>query len=556
MNLKSLLLAIATCCSSFLPAQTPTFKCLRGDCGNGQGSALFPNGTKYDGQFSGGRLHGLGVMTYPTRDIFSGDWQFGVREGRGRLKYANGDEYFGTFRQNNMNGQGKMTYANGAVYEGNWVGGQIQGQGTLTFPNKDIYTGNFIAGRSQGLGTMRYANGERYEGEWKQGKRHGEGTLFLLGGKTQKGFWDKDVYLGATRVDVVRDQFNLPVDSLQYRNCNNEFCASGVGRFTYKNGTVFTGSFVNGQPNGNGKTRYNNGDRYEGGWMQSYPQGRGIMYYTDGRVLGAVWDKGQPKQKLFEENQKPPVVNPPKPLNPAAEVKIWAVVVGAAHYNHLVTLRYTDDDAYHVYAFLKSPEGGAIPENQIRLIIDEDATKSAIMAAVNTVFQKADDNDVIFFYFSGHGIQGAFLPVDYDGHNNRINHEELRQVIERSKAKHKIIVADACHAGSFSTLKTPIHLELEKYYQTFATGKGGTALFLSSKSEEYSLEDNGLRSGVFSHFLIKGARGPADNDQNRIVTVKELFDYVSQNVRSYTANVQTPLLMGNFDRTMPFALVR
>ena len=118
------------------------------------------------------------------------------------------------------------------------------------------------------------------------------------------------------------------------------------------------------------------------------------------------------------------------------------------------------------------------------------------------------------------------------------------------------LTADACHAGSIGNPRTPIHIELEKFYRAFTSSKGGTALFMSSKSEEYSLEDNGLRSGVFSHFLIKGLKGPADQDHNNLITVKEAFDYVQRNVRTYTANVQTPLLLGTFDQAMPFALIR
>ena len=81
-------------------------------------------------------------------------------------------------------------------------------------------------------------------------------------------------------------------------------------------------------------------------------------------------------------------------------------------------------------------------------------------------------------------------------------------------------------------------------------------MLLSSRSEEYSLEDNKTRSGVFSYFLMKGARGLADVDGNGIITVRELHAYLHANVRTYTAGAQTPLLFGNFDPAMPFAVIR
>lgn len=70
------------------------------------------------------------------------------------------------------------------------------------------------------------------------------------------------------------------------------------------------------------------------------------------------------------------------------------------------------------------------------------------------------------------------------------------------------------------------------------------------------MEDGGLRSGIFSHFLIRGLKGEADTDENKIVTIKELFDFVFQKVRRYTANVQTPTLSGKYDPRMPVAMVR
>ena len=216
----------------------------------------------------------------------------------------------------------------------------------------------------------------------------------------------------------------------------------------------------------------------------------------------------------------------------------------------------TDDDAYQLYAFMKSPEGGAIPDHQIALLIDEDATRANILQSMRSVFFKADENDVVLFYFSGHGLQGAFLPIDYDGINNSLSHEEVREILKISKAKHKLVLADACHSGSLMVVKTPLYITLEKFYKAFEETQGGMALLLSSKGEEFSLEDGGLRSGIFSHFLIRGLKGEADGDGDKIVTIKELFDFVYQKVRRYTANVQTPTLSGKYDAKMPVAMVR
>ena len=102
-------------------------------------------------------------------------------------------------------------------------------------------------------------------------------------------------------------------------------------------------------------------------------------------------------------------------------------------------LRFTDDDAYRFYAFLRSPEGGAIPDEQINILIDEDATRNNILGALRNTLLKADENDVIIFYYSGHGLEGSIIPSDYDGYNNRIMNQEIKRIFEDSRAKHKVI---------------------------------------------------------------------------------------------------------------------
>lgn len=557
-GMKELLSVLAVCMGISVSAQV---RCVQGDCYNGRGTCTFPSGARYEGQFRGGQMHGMGTVYFPNGDLYSGDWFNQAREGRGRFTFASGDEYIGEFRQNKMQGRGVMTYVSGNVYEGFFSENAPNGEGVLRLVNGNRYEGRFVNGNFHGPGTLFYADGSRYQGDWRQNKRHGQGTFFHADGQVEAGTWDNDIYLGGPSLaqEAERMGIVLEADSAYLRNCNLQYCAVGMGEFTYRNGTRYLGEFANGIPEGLGKVYYNNGDRYEGGWKRHAPHGRGIMYYQAGGALGAVWEYGQPVQELFRE--KIPTSTPPADMPDPAQIRIWAVIVGVAQYPHMPVLRYTDDDAYQVYAFLRSPQGGALPDEQVRLLIDEDANYSAIVNAMNTLYTQADGDDVIVFYFSGHGLPGYFLPVDFDGFNNRLTHEEVSAIVSRSKARHKLVIADACHAGTFPSLKSGLTAAstqtiIDKYYSAFAQSTGGMALLLSSKGEEYSLEDGGLRSGVFSHFLIKGLKGPGDRDGNGLITIQEIYDYVYRQVRLYTANVQTPLLLGKFDRNMPAGVIR
>ena len=521
--------------------------CIKGDCLNGYGTAIFPSGARYIGDFADGELHGRGILYFPDGSKYIGHWVHQYREGRGRMVLADGSEYFGDFKASEFHGEGKMTYANGNVYEGSWLSGDASGEGILTYHNGDRYEGSFMLGLANGSGTMYYADGSRYEGEWSENRRHGLGTMHYPEGEQVSGQWERGQYLA----DWGRLAFDG--DTTNLRNCNQVNCMSGKGKFTYGDGSRYIGDFNGGVPEGVGTVYYASGDRYEGGWRNHGPHGKGVMYYRTGRVVGAIWDFGNPVRQLFASQNEPPA-SIQVDRNP--EVKIWAVIVGAARYTHMPALRYTDDDAYHLYAFLKSPEGGALPDNQVELLIDEDATHQGILSAMRTVFLRADENDMVMFYFSGHGLQGAFLPIDYDGYANRLEHEEIREVLQATRARHRLILADACHSGSLMAAREPVHVALQQYYEALNASRGGTALLLSSKGEEYSLEDGGLRSGIFSHFLIRGLKGEANANGDNLISIRELFSFVHQKVRQYTGNVQTPTLTGDYDSNMPVAVLR
>ncbi len=552
--------------------QTSTAQCIKGNCMNGSGTFMYSSGAKYIGTFKGGKMHGDGALYFSNGNKYFGQWAEQYREGKGKMVFANGDTYRGNFKRGKMNGKGTMEFRNGSRYEGNWSEDVISGKGTFFFTDGKKYVGDFRNGKMHGEGTMIYQDKSRFVGAWKNNQRDGHGTLTEANGTAIVGVWANDNFLddnGGGSTVAQNDNYNQPTTASNFpsnseanandkalRDCNKLDCMNGHGKFTYSDGSRYVGTFKNRYPHGEGTCFYSNGDKYVGGWENHAPHGEGIMYYKHGRVLGALWSNGNVIKEL--ESGDTPIGNEYVEVDQSASVKIWAVVVGVARYQHMPVLKYTDDDAYHTYAFLKSPEGGALPDNQIKVLIDEDATRGNILRTMRNVFLRADENDVVILYFSGHGLPGSFLPVDFDGFNNKVDHEDVKAIFKESKAKHKLCLADACHSGSLTAMRNTSSFEntLKKYYSAFDNSTGGTALLMSSKGEEYSLEDQGLRQGIFSHYLIRGLKGEADKNNNKIVTVQELYDYVFKKVRNYTGNAQSPTLTGVYDSRMPVSVIR
>lgn len=243
------------------------------------------------------------------------------------------------------------------------------------------------------------------------------------------------------------------------------------------------------------------------------------------------------------------------------QVDIYAVVVGVGQYQIMPQLAYPASDAGHFYNELTSLGGGAIPRSHIYLLQDGNATADNVFGALRDVASTADGNDVVIFYFSGHGLSDAFLPVDYDGTSNRLSHRQIVQILESCRAKHKICIADACYSGNLSYNLTGKGIEgnntvIRSLYSAFENSSGGIALLLSSSAREASWEDSGLQEGVFTYYLVEGMGGAADYDHDHIVNLSELYHYVYYKVRWHTGKHQTPVLAGNFDNEMPLAITR
>jgi len=443
------------------------------------------------------------------------------------------------------------------------AGDCTNGQGTFLYPSGAKYIGDFKGGRMHGQGICHYSDKSQYQGTWKNGYPDGQGTKTLLNGKEWKGLWRKGqpVNREGRVVSLVEapHTYQLPkkmASKAAGEGCVMGNCENGYGTYIYRGHSAkYTGHFQRELPHGKGKIQYENGDYYEGHWSNGSFDGQGTLFLKTGKQVAGIWRNGS-----FAG-----ATSPQRPTNAeqsfsssTAPSKVWAVIIGVSSYNHMPTLKFTDDDAYRMYAFMKSPEGGALSDDRLRILIDEDATRNNILTNLNDVFSRAGSNDLVMLYFSGHGLQGSFLPNDFDGFNNKVLHEEINQIFRNSRAKYKICIADACHSGSLLAMKgtTTAKNALEKYYTTLSQAAPGTALILSSKSNETSLESSGLRQGVFSHFLIKGLKGEADANFDKIVTIQELYNYTESNVRSYTGNRQTPVIKGRYDRNMPAAVIR
>jgi uncharacterized caspase-like protein len=237
--------------------------------------------------------------------------------------------------------------------------------------------------------------------------------------------------------------------------------------------------------------------------------------------------------------------------------KTYAVIVAISDYQFFPSgpggdLNFTDDDARKFYQYLVSPTGGHVEPQNVVLLINQAATKNAILKMLDHVFSKAKENDRVIFYFSGHGQAGYLVPSDASDANSLISYDLMKNSFKKCKAKTKICFIDACHSNS-------IKLNNKQATSNGAQKKDSDAavvVMVSSQSYQTSMEDGNLKQGAFSYYLLKGLKGAADSNRDKTVTISELHQYVYSNVKKYTFDKQIPHTFGKFDLDMPVAVLK
>lgn len=216
----------------------------------------------------------------------------------------------------------------------------------------------------------------------------------------------------------------------------------------------------------------------------------------------------------------------------ALYAETYVVCVGIGNYADpkVQNLTKTEADAKAIAEFYKKGTKNVIT------ITGKYATKAQILKSLNNQFSRAKSDDKIIFFFSGHGYPGGFCPYDMTKIEEGLKYIEVISIMQKSKAKNKFIFADACHSGAIRQNGSDTEPKV-----------GNVLLFLSSRGNEYSAESPFLANGYFTKHLLRGLGGGADVNKDKRITARELFNYVSDGVKSQTNNRQHPVMWGKFD---------
>ncbi|MEZ6056939.1 MAG: SUMF1/EgtB/PvdO family nonheme iron enzyme [Planctomycetaceae bacterium] len=183
-------------------------------------------------------------------------------------------------------------------------------------------------------------------------------------------------------------------------------------------------------------------------------------------------------------------------------------------------------------------------------------------------FEQVDDagNKAARFYFcpADATVEGIKLANEISERNHLLPLDELYDQLRDCKAATKLLIVDACRndptqPGVFRSGLASATLP------KLPPPPGGTVAFFSCKPNQRAVEDPTLKQGVFTHFLVKGLSGQADQPLagkttgDGIITFAELSTYVANNTYSHVYEKyrvrQSPELRGEYDLNLPLGKV-
>jgi hypothetical protein len=206
----------------------------------------------------------------------------------------------------------------------------------------------------------------------------------------------------------------------------------------------------------------------------------------------------------------------------------FAVLATAGEAAGQLPLHYVDADAERVRAVLQEL-GGVEASHFLRVRGATPATLRAALASAETAL-RGDPDAVLIVYFSGHADEVGLLLG-----NQRFDYRELRQRLDDSTARTRVVLLDGCQTGGVVTSKGGRAGAAFDIRPLRSNAVSGAAIIAASTATEQAQESSRLEASFFTYHWVSGLRGAADQNADGRVTLAEAYAYTYAQTLSATS---------------------
>lgn len=301
------------------------------------------------------------------------------------------------------------------------------------------------------------------------------------------------------------------------------------------------------------------------------PEGRGVLAVPAGKPAEAVWQfevpPGTHELKLLARGADGPAVSSPLVVYaskmPGMQPTLFRVCVGINAYEQSgLKLNAAARDAGAVYDALAQNCVG--PDNRFgkasgAKLLDEAATRSAVLKALADVRKAAKPGDLVIFFFAGHGIKQdntfylltreADLGKSLKGRS--LSGDDLRKAFADMECP-VLLLLDACHSAGAVRSFRPATDDLTR---SLTDDSAGVTVLAAAMAHEVAsaTAENGHFTAALLKALQAGEGVPFDPYEKALYT-HHIYSVIFSEVRKATGGKQNPFL--NMPWTAPPLLVR
>ncbi len=230
----------------------------------------------------------------------------------------------------------------------------------------------------------------------------------------------------------------------------------------------------------------------------------------------------------------------------APKPRLFVLAVGVSAYDRPdLRLGFPAQDARDLAAVFKQQKDGFYRAVDLRVVVDESATRQGILDGLDWIRQQTSQEDVAVIFLAGHGVNGPdgayyFLPRNADPERlaeTGAPYAAIRDVIVNLPGK-ALAFVDTCHSGNI--MGGGGAGDVDQVANDLSAAENGVVVFASSTGRQVSVEHPRWGNGAFTEALVEALSGKADYTNDRTITINELDLYIAERVASLTGGRQTP----------------
>ncbi len=227
-------------------------------------------------------------------------------------------------------------------------------------------------------------------------------------------------------------------------------------------------------------------------------------------------------------------------------VKKTALLIGVSEYGESIPpLSSPLHDVEAMERVLKNPNLGNFTEVEKLLNPNSEAMKIAIL----NLFKNAEKDDLLLFFFSGHGMinddNHLYLATRNTAKDNfeatAVDGNFIQAQSRNCYSKRQVLILDACYSGAFAngwhtkSIKVDIKKQLGAEGRVVMTSSGATQISFTQESATLSL---------YTQYLVEGIEtGAADNDSDGKIHIQELHAYAKAKVQAVKPNMKPDIIL-------------